>query len=165
MPSTPAASGSGLDPLSDALELPPIAFDAGSSSDWATESEGGCSSPSGPSQPSLGSPPKVGKKRKRKVYASDIAAKRGRRQRKRQREKEAVGPTEMRAPTYGGVPGAIPTELLSETHFPANRTGYSADRLESIRPDHVWTLRELEEVDLDVMPWDGRYVAFHAASP
>lgn len=169
MPSTSAASSpgltaGGLEPLSDALELPPIAFEGDSSSDWATESEDG-SSPSGPSQPSPSSLPNAGKKRKRKAYPSDVAAKKSRRRRKRRREKEAMGPTALRVPTYGGVPEVAHTELQSEAHFPANRTGYSADRLESIRPDHLWTLRELDEIDLEVMPWDGKCVAFHPVAP
>lgn len=158
--SSPGQAAGGLEPLSDALDLPPIAFETDGSSDWGTEIEGG-SSPSGPSQPSP--PPGVGKKRKRKAYASDVAAKRGRRRRRRQREKEAVGPTELRAPTYRGVPDVIHAELQSESHFPADCTGYSAKRLGSIWPDHLWTLRELDKIDLEVLPWDGTYVAAHLA--
>lgn len=111
--------------------------------------------PPGSSQPLPSSSPKVGTKRRRKICASDRTAKGGHRAKARRLAKEALGPTALQVPTYTGVPEAIDTSLRSESHFPANHTGYSAARVGSIRPDHLWMLRELEEIDLEVMRWDG----------
>ncbi|KAF7965357.1 hypothetical protein HWV62_44269 [Athelia sp. TMB] len=102
------------------------------------------------------SSPKLGAKCKRKIYPSDIAAKRERRRNKRRREKDAAGPTALRTPLYKGTPDVVPTELVSEAHFPVNATGYAADRVESIRPGVLWTPQELQDVGFDVLHWDGR---------
>lgn len=107
-------------------------------------------------------PLRAGKKRKRGVYRSDSVAERGR---LRQRARDAVGATELRAPTYRGVPDVVRAELQSESHFLADSTGYSAERLKSIKPGQVWTMCELEEIDFEVLPWDGKYVAVHLAVP
>ncbi|KAF7969800.1 hypothetical protein HWV62_25981 [Athelia sp. TMB] len=142
-------AGQDLQLLPDALILPP-AFDLDSSSEWATDVEDDFIPPM-----PLPSPPKVGKKRKRKVYPSDAAAKREHRRNKRCRKKDAPGPTALRAPLYTGTPGSIQTELRSEAHFPVNGTGYSADRIESIQPGQLWNLQELKDIGLDVLSWDG----------
>ncbi|KAF7972068.1 hypothetical protein HWV62_19137 [Athelia sp. TMB] len=143
-----------LGPPSEALELPPLTFDSDGTSGWITEPEDVPSSSA--LQPSCSSPRRAGGKRKRKIYPSDVAAKKDRRRKKRQRENDALGPTAMRAPSYRGSPEAFETDLASEAHFPVNATGYSAERVDSILPGHLWTLRELEEIDFDVFPWDGR---------
>ncbi|KAF7964991.1 hypothetical protein HWV62_1172, partial [Athelia sp. TMB] len=141
-----------LDVLSDASVPLPSAFDSSDSSDWFTESDEEVLL----TQPLPSSPPRAGKKRKRKIYPSDIAAKCTRRRKKRQREGDALGPTALCTPSYKGTPDALQTELDPETYFPANNTGYSADRVESIRPGHIWTLHELEEMGFDVICWNGR---------
>ncbi|KAF7968786.1 hypothetical protein HWV62_29298 [Athelia sp. TMB] len=145
------ASSPGLRP-----DLGELSCDA---SDWVTEAEvdvDGDRAPFGPLESPSSSPPKFGKKRKRKAYPSDVAAKRERRRNKRCREKDAAGPTALRAPLYTGTPEVVPTELMSETHFPVNTTGYSADRVDSIHPDSLWTPQELEEMGFGVLSWDGR---------
>lgn len=71
----------------------------------------------------------------------------------------------MHIPVYGGVPDAIRTNLRAESHFPANHTGYTADQLKSIQPGRLWTLQELEEIELEVMHWDGMYMSFCAVVP
>ncbi|KAF7971008.1 hypothetical protein HWV62_22273 [Athelia sp. TMB] len=151
--SSPALAPEELELLPEALELPLSAFDS-DASDWVAEPEEGAPSP-GPSHSLLPSPPKAGKKRRRKIYPSDANAKRERRRNKRRREKDAQSPTALHMPLYAGSPEAFPTEMASEAHFPVNTTGYSAERVDSIRPGEVWTLQDLEKIGLEVLPWDG----------
>ncbi|KAF7968492.1 hypothetical protein HWV62_30451 [Athelia sp. TMB] len=150
------AGGATLECSSDELQAPPaVISDCDGSADWVTELEDDAS-PSAPPPPPPGSPPKSGKKRKRKSYASDVAAKKERRRNKRQREKDAAGPTALRVPSYRGSLGVLQTEMASEAHLPVNSSGYSAERVESIRPEHLWTPQELEEIGFSVLHWDGQ---------
>ncbi|KAF7974738.1 hypothetical protein HWV62_11419 [Athelia sp. TMB] len=149
--SSPGGLAEYLEELPARADALPIILDANESADWATESE----AEAWPLPQPAASPAAAGRKCKRKTYPSDIAAKKDRRRKKHEREKDDLGPTALCAPTYAGAPSALATEMHSVSHLPANQTGYSADCVESIRPGRLWTQEELEEMDFGVLHWDG----------
>lgn len=99
------------------------------------------------------------KARKRKRGPGQKASKKRKRQEKREREQEEVDPTDLRRPRFREEPATAFTELKSEAHFPVNSTGYTAQRVESIKVDELWTLDDLKKGGIDVMAWDGWCVA------
>ncbi|KAF7965120.1 hypothetical protein HWV62_45553, partial [Athelia sp. TMB] len=101
------------------------------------------------------SPELVPETKKRKRRAGDNAAHSQRRLRKRQSLRSL--PTDLVAPCnpHQAVPLALATEMAPETHFPVTTTGYTGERVETIKPGEVWLFDDLLAQGFEVFHWDG----------
>lgn len=113
--------------------------------------------PSPPLRPdiALPAPPTVKPKRKRPVDDDTRAAKKERRQVKRKLAAEK--PTTLRVPTFRDQPAPLITELPSLATMPVTSTGFTAQRLGSLKEGELWSLDELKRDGKRVYEWDGWY--------
>lgn len=141
-------------PVEDSVVLPA----ALSKNDWSEDSSA-YSTDDGKSEygDDLAAPlpaPANKRKRKHRVNAASRAAHNERRGVKRQREAQMLGPTSIHPSTFRDLPSPLITELRAVPAMPVTSTGFTAQRLGSLKEKQIWKLDELEKDGKEVFRWD-----------